>query len=370
MIAFLVFIVCIAVQAFYAGYIGTGRGSRILVKHGAAAERAFVTVLICAHNEAENLRKNLPVILKQDYTDITGRRLFNVLVVDDGSDDGTAAMLAELTNQYEHLEVVRVIDKQSVGKKAALKEGVRRSVGKWLLLTDADCVPASEQWLALMVQPLSVGKEIVAGYGGYFKARGLLNAFIRWETLHTWLQYSSYIKMGRPYMAVGRNMACDSELLSWAMNEPLWESLPSGDDDLFIQIAGNKVNCAVVSDSRAFTFSLAKGTWKEWVAQKQRHLSTGKYYRVGTKVALGLYGASHAGMWVAFVLCLFTFAAPAVIVSMVSRCLYVWLKWYLGARRVNEAGLVFLFPLFDFGWMMYNFAFLPYITWKNKTSWK
>jgi glycosyltransferase involved in cell wall biosynthesis len=369
-IAFLVFIVCIAVQAFYAGCIGTGRGSRISLKQGQERTSAFVTVLICAHNEAENLRKNLPAILEQLYTDSKGQRHFNVLVVDDGSDDGTADVLAEMARRYEHLEVVRITNKQKAGKKAALKEGVRRSVGKWLLLTDADCVPASDQWLALMVQPLAAGKKIVAGYGGYFSKPGLFNAFIRWETLHTWLQYSSYIMMGRPYMAVGRNMACDSELLSWAMNEPLWEVLPSGDDDLFVQIAGSKVNCAVVSDSRAFTYSPAKETWKEWVAQKQRHLSTGKYYRLGTKVALGLYGASHAGMWVAFVFCLFTFAAPAVIVLMVSRCLYVWFKWYLGARRVKEAGSVFLYPLFDIGWMMYNFAFLPYITWKNKTSWK
>src|SRR6185312_16266737 len=99
------------------------------------------------------------------------------------------------------------------GKKFALSYGVVYAKNDWLLLTDADCAPTSNRWLEQMVAPLAAGKEIVAGYGGYNKTWGLLNAFIRWETLHTFLQYSAYSLAGKPYMAVGRNLACTKDIL-------------------------------------------------------------------------------------------------------------------------------------------------------------
>jgi len=361
------FLLAIAVQFSYAFYFFI----RIIPVRKAgplpASELQPVSIIICAKNEASNLKKNLPAILSQKYD---GE--FEVIVVDDASGDDTGIVLKSLKEKFNNLKEMAIssFEQRSFkGKKYALSKGVAATNYNWLLLTDADCVPASDGWLEAMVAPLGKGKEIVAGYGGYFKTRGLLNAFIRWETLHTFLQYSTYALAGKPYMAVGRNLACTKSILQKAQQSDIWNALPSGDDDLLVRICGNKDNTAVVCDKQAFTYSDTKATWKEWIQQKQRHLSTGKYYKWNIKWLLAAYGCAHAVIWLGFFFLLFSDHRAIAAIIMGLRCIIYWVIWMITAGRLREKGVVYLFPLSDIGWMMYNFAFLPYITWKNKKHW-
>jgi len=299
--------------------------------------------------------------------------MYEVIAVNDASTDDTAQVLQELELQNDNLNVVTIsphTERNLPGKKYALSQGVAQAKYNWLLLADADCTPATGKWIQYMVAPLAAGKEIVAGYGGYLKTAGSLNAFIRWETLHTFLQYSTYIKVGKPYMGVGRNLACTKAVLQKAQQSEIWNALPSGDDDLLVSICGYKNNTAVICTQDAFTYSDAKKTWQEWMNQKQRHLSTGKYYKSNIKLLLGMYGVSHAALWLCFLVLLFTSYWKMVILLMVIRCTVYWLLWMVTNIKLQEKNQVYLFPFFDIGWMIYNFAFLPYITWKNKKNWK
>jgi len=336
-------------------------------------ERKQVSIIICAKNEAHNLKKNLPAILSQRYMNDAGKPLYEVIVVNDGSTDDTMAVLQQLELQYDNLWDIVIPQgaaRNMPGKKYALSKGLEYAGSEWLLLTDADCKPVSDNWLEKMMQPLASGNQIVAGYGGYNKTSGLLNSFIRWETVHTFLQYSTYAFAGKPYMAVGRNIACTKEAILKAQNAEVWKALPSGDDDLLVNIAGNADNVAVVSDRKAFTYSDAKGSVQEWVKQKQRHLSTGKYYNSVTQYLLGGYALSHAFMWLSFFVLLFNSHWQIAIFAMALRCVLYWSLWAVAANRLNEIKLSILFPFFDIAWMIYNFAFSPYILWKNKQQWK
>jgi len=341
--------------------------------HNAPESAVPVTVLICAKNEAPQLKHNLPAVLAQRYTNTAGKPNYEVVVVDDASTDGTAPVLQALMQQYPHLRVVSVPPdalRDAPGKKFALSRGVQHAAYDHLLLTDADCMPAGTEWLAAMTAPLRQGKEIAAGYGGYERRQGsLLNAVIRWETLHTFLQYSTYAAACLPYMAVGRNLACTKNALLRAMQSPVWRAVPSGDDDLLMRVAADKSNTAVVLAPEAFTISRPQHTWQAWLRQKRRHLSTGKYYRLHIRLLLGIYALSHAGMWLLFFALLFPGHAATALLLMAARCLLYWASWYAAARRLGEQRLLPLFPLFDFGWMIYNFVLSPYIIWKNKNRW-
>ena len=373
MIIFWAFIIAAAIQCRYLFYTFLRVFSLKGYKAQTIHQQKPVSIIICAKNEAENLKKNLPAILSQRYSNETGIALYEVIVINDNSTDDTELVLQDLKRQHAHLKTAVSVtnEGEAKGKKHALSIGVTIAAYNWLLMTDADCVPASDQWVTLMVAPLAERKEIVAGYGGYYAADGLLNAFIRWETLHTFIQYCSYALSGRPYMAVGRNLACTKDAFLKAQASPSWNALPSGDDDLLVSIAGTADNVAVASDPQAFTYSKAKDTWKEWKAQKQRHLSTGKYYKPATKLSLAIYATSHALLWLLFFALLFMNGSFVVLATgyMAFRCLAYWLVWALAARKLREKIPVYLFPLFDLGWMMYNFAFFPYITWKNKKTW-
>ncbi len=331
-----------------------------------------VSVIICARNEAMQLSRNLPAVLEQRYVNGAGKPNYEVVVVNDGSVDDTGDVLAGMTGRYPHLRVVNIAEgteRDLPGKKFALRAGVRRALNSWILMTDADCCPVTPEWIPRMVSPLAAGKEIVTGYAPYLSGSSFLNAFIRWETMHTMLQYSGYALAGIPYMAVGRNFACTRDVLDKAMQHPLWSVVPSGDDDLLMRIAANKGNTAIVAGPETYMYSPAKYTWREWLKQKQRHMSTGKYYKPAVQLLLGGYALSHTATWLLFGILIFSGYVWIAAGMMIFRCLLYWLLWLRVSQKLRERRLAVFFPFFDFGWMIYNFVLAPYILWKNKRQW-
>lgn len=338
--------------------------------HGKVKEENIIpdtcSIIICAKNESVNLRKNLPALLAQKELS------FELIVVNDASEDETAAVLEQFVKDYPQLVVVSVSkdDKRLLpGKKFALSKGIQAAKNEKLLLCDADCIPATPEWAALMIKALQKPKEIIAGYGAYTPEKGWLNVFIRWETLHTFIQYSTYAKSGLPYMAVGRNLACRKTLLQEAQSEPVWASMPSGDDDLLIRLKGTRSNVGIVSDPLAFTYSEAKATFSDWAKQKQRHLSTGKHYRKSIQFLLGIYGLSHGVMWLLFIALWIAGYGYLISSLMILRCLLVWSLWAINAGVMREKKLILWLPLCDIGWAFYNLFLSPYIFFKTKKQW-
>lgn len=336
-------------------------------------KRKPVSVVICAKDEAVNLGKNLETILQQEYSDADGNNLYEVVVVNDCSTDSSHQLLTALSLKYPHLREVIItpdMPRNVAGKKFALSTGVASARYDWILLTDADCQAASEDWLALMAGPLSEGKEIVAGYPAHAHYPGLLNKFIRWETTHTFLQLSTYAMAGMPYLAIGRNLACTREVCLKTYTSPQWTQVPTGDDDLLVKLNATPHNLTLIIDPRAYTYSSTKETLGAWMRQKERHTSDGKYYKGSIKTLLALYGISQAAVWVYF-FCylLFTHYMAVAACMLFVRCVIYWLLWAAAGRRLKEKNIIYYLPLFDIAWMLYNFAFLPYILRKNKQHW-
>ncbi len=138
--------------------------------------------------------------------------------------------------------------------------GIKSARYETLLLTDADCVPASENWMQLMQDGYRPETEIVLGYGGYHPTSSLLNRIIRFETFHAALQYLSYALAGIPYMGVGRNLSYKKDVFLRNKGFSSINQIPGGDDDLFINQVANKHNTAIVIDREAHTLSEAKRT--------------------------------------------------------------------------------------------------------------
>ncbi len=333
--------------------------------------KAPVSIIICAKNEAENLGKNLEKVLRQDYIS-SGKPLFEVIVVNDHSEDNTVAILSDLQKHYTHLVLVDLASQEPHGKKYALAKGVAAARYECLLFTDADCAPAIGSWISLMTLPLLMGKEIVSGYGAYISQNTFLNKFIRSETVHTCMQYYAYNHIGLPYMAVGRNMACTKEIFNKASSSPLYHSLPYGDDDLLVSICATGTNMEIVLHPESFTYSEAPATRRRWIRQKQRHLSTAKYYQAIKKILLGAYAFSHALSWLLFIILLLYPAHMSlwIVPIMLLRVVGLHIALTDTAKCLNEKKLYWSFFIFDFGWMIYNFMFAPYIFWKNKKQWK
>ncbi len=249
------------------------------------ASLAPVSVVIAARNEQENLKTYLPSILEQDYPD------FEVIVVNDCSWDESQAWLEEYQKTQPRLRVSQLIeqDKYPTGKKFALTIGIKAAKHDLLLFTDADCQPSSNQWLRNMQSHFVTGTEIVVGFSPYEKKKGLLNLFIRFETLLTAQFYLSAVLLKRPFMGVGRNLAYRKDLFFKHKGFASHQHIICGDDDLFVNAAAKSTNVAIEINQASFVQTQPKTTFSAWARQKKRHMFVGKLYKPSDKRFLGTY---------------------------------------------------------------------------------
>jgi uncharacterized membrane protein YbaN (DUF454 family) len=190
-------------------------------------------------------------------------------------------------------------------------------------------------------------KQIVLGYGPYIKEKGLLNALIRFETLITALQYFSYAKAKNPYMGVGRNLAYTSELYYKNNGFMSHIKITSGDDDLFVNEAATKTNVAICDSPEGFTYSIPKKTWKAWILQKRRHITTVTHYKLKHKLALGLYYISTLLFWAGVALSFFMFDWEFALIILATRILFQYIVVGKGAKKLQESNLIFWIPFLE-----------------------
>jgi len=122
--------------------------------------------------------------------------------------------LEEFAKKNAHLRVVTIQEDEHHfhGKKFALMVGIKGAKYEHLLLTDADCKPASKNWITSMMGNFTTEAEIVLGYGAYEKTKGLLNKLIRFDSYYIALQYLSFALSRKTYMGVGRNLSYTKSL--------------------------------------------------------------------------------------------------------------------------------------------------------------
>lgn len=304
-----------------------------------------LSVIICAKNEAKNLKKNLPAILEQDYSN------FEVVLVNDGSSDKTLKVMKTFEASHSNIKIVDVktIETFWGNKKYALTLGIKASSNDFLVFTDADCKPATNKWLAHISSKFSNEKAIVLGYGAYAKKKSsFLNALIRFETVITALQYFSYAKLGVPYMGVGRNMAYRKELFFNNNGFNSHMALKSGDDDLFINEVSNNKNTEICYEKDAFTISEPKTSFKDWILQKRRHVSTAKFYKTKHKALLALFYISQLLFWIiGITLLFFAFKTQWVVVLIILRFVIQLLCFGFTAKKLDAMNLLVLAPFLE-----------------------
>ena len=248
-----------------------------------------VSVIVCARNEDDNIVELLPSVLEQQYPD------FEVVVINDCSIDNTGDILEEMARRYPKLKIVTIKpdDYYSHGKKFALMVGIKGAKNNVLLLTDADCKPNSPNWIRNMSSHFVDKTEIVLGYGGYEKRKGLLNKLIRFDTFFIALQYLSFSLARITYMGVGRNLSYKKDLYFRHKGFASHYHIKSGDDDLFINEVARKNNVNVEVEIESFTISKVKRTWADWKRQKKRHITTARHYKALHRFMLVLFPASQ-----------------------------------------------------------------------------
>jgi len=327
-----------------------------------------VTVIICARNEEDNLRNNLPTILQQDYPQ------FEVVLVNDFSEDDTKWLLKEWCVQYPHLKVVEIAEHVRLkhGKKFALTLGIKAAQYEHLIFTDADCVPESDQWLRHMANAFAGGEEIILGYSPYLKHAGLLNGLIRFETFHTAMSYLSYALRGNAYMGVGRNLAYTKSLFFRGKGFAAHMHIPSGDDDLFVNQNATAHNTTICIHPAAHVWSVPKNSFEAYGKQKTRHAGASKLYKPAHRRMLATQLISALVFYVTAILMLILYpgywylAVGAYLLRlMVQLAVYAPIM-----KKLRVKGLIWGLPLLDIVYYVYICFNGFFALFKKEITWK
>lgn len=284
---------------FYFRYIIKGGKISPSIENS-AEDTPPVSVVVCAHNEYNNLQDYLTILLDQDYP------CYEVIVVDDSSEDGSDLLLERWSRQYPNLYHTFVPRGARVlsSKKLALTIGIKAANHEHVLLTDADCRPESRYWIREMVKGFNTNQiEVVLGFSPYFEKKGLLNRLIGYDTLFNGLQYMGMARAGKPYMGVGRNLAYKRSTFFSTNGFKGLLGNQAGDDDLFINRVATRHNTNVICNRESIIWSEPKTTWREWFHQKRRHLSVSPHYRTSSKLRLFLEPFSRGMLYVGVLSC-------------------------------------------------------------------
>jgi len=340
---FYFFIAIVVIQVFY--YLGIFGKFAFAKPQDITSKKLPVSVIVCAKNEEENVKKFIPLLAEQDYPD------FEIVLIDDASSDETLEVFEQFEQQYPNIRLVKVQNNEAFwgNKKYALTLGIKASKKEYLLFTDADCYPTSKNWITAMTSQFTMNKTIVLGYGSYEKVeRSLLNKIIRFETVLTAVQYFSWAKLGLPYMGVGRNLAYKRDEFFNVNGFIEHIQIRSGDDDLFINEAANKNNTTISYTPESFTYSKPKETYREWFTQKRRHISTAEHYKFFDKMQLGLFFISQLFFFILVILLLaFQFQWIAVLAILATRYTVAWTVIGFSAGKLKENDIKVWFPIVE-----------------------
>lgn len=157
-------------------------------------EHEGVSVIITSHNNAECLRRNLPSFLMQAYDN------FEVIVVDECSEDDTQDVLTEIQKDYPQLRCTRIFPdtKFRFTKKLAINIGVLAAKHDILLFSEINCRPSSMYWVKTMESYFDENTAAVVGFANYdFTEQNVRNSrmfrFLRFIKMMVMVKNKKYI---------------------------------------------------------------------------------------------------------------------------------------------------------------------------------
>jgi glycosyltransferase involved in cell wall biosynthesis len=310
-------------------------------------ENLPVSIVITAKNDAHHLIKTLPEFFAQDYP------CFEVVVVNDNSDDETQQVIIDFQNRFNNLKVINLESSVTTikGKKFPLSLGIKEAAYEHILLTDTDCIPASNQWLKLMARHFNDTAKIVLGFSNIRKRAGLFNGLIRFDKLHQAIQYFSYCLAKIPFMGVGQNLAYTKTVFFDNSGFASQNHLQFGDDDLFVNKVANSYNCAIEYIPEAHTTSRSGSSFSNWLLLRIFRSKTRKYYNSG-KFLLNFYDFLMSAFYITFGCAIyFTMNNLIYFIIVLSVFFFKLLAQYIcfgfAAIKLNEKRLIPHILLFD-----------------------
>ena len=239
------------------------------------------SVIIPARNEEAGIRACLLSVLEQDYP----TALWELIVINDHSTDGTESIIRSLQNEYPNLKLLNlaeVIQEENINayKKKAIETAIARSEGDWIVTTDADCT-VTPKWLGLLDAYIRQNDSVfIAAPVMFFNRNSFLDKFQLLDFMSLQGITAAAVSAGYHTMCNGANIAYQKAAFYAVGQFRGIDHLASGDDMLLMnkikkQYPG-KIKYLFHRD--AIVWTTAMPDWKSFLNQRIRWASKAEVY--------------------------------------------------------------------------------------------
>ncbi|MBN2349269.1 MAG: glycosyltransferase [Bacteroidales bacterium] len=240
----------------------------------AHAKPVLISVIIPARNEENNIVYILNDLFSQKYP----KELYEVIVIDDHSNDSTFERIKNFGNKKTNIKIFRLPDKLN-GKKHALNYGINKSSGELILVTDADC-RLTNLWIATIASfyQHKNNPDMIIGLVNMQSGRGILSNIQEADLASLAGVAAGSAAINKPVLCNGANLAFKKSSFE-TLSDPFEKRSVSGDDVFLLQqFKKNKYRIMVIKNRMTTVTTLPVKYWKDFLSQRLRWASKSKYY--------------------------------------------------------------------------------------------
>lgn len=290
------------------------------------------------------VEERLPLFLAQNYDE------YEVVLVYVGQDADFYEDLVHLRQSYPLITTTKIhLDPRfPISRKMALNVGIKSARYEHLVFSSTDACPQTDRWLSLMAKGFMRG-EVVLGYCGVERGRGLLNYTMRtWRLMHS-VDWLARAVRSRPYRGTLHNMGFTKRIY-FAVNGFGNLNMNIGEDDLFLQQIMTAQNVSVILSPRASLREKVWGGMSWWLGQLRYYGSSVRFYPLAVRNYLQWETLSRLLFFLTAV-CAMVFMPfeykLAALVLLLLRYLAVVLEVRRIARRLGEEGIAGRYFIYD-----------------------
>jgi cellulose synthase/poly-beta-1,6-N-acetylglucosamine synthase-like glycosyltransferase len=336
--------------------------------------RIFISVLIPARNEADNILPCLASILKNNYP----KELFEIIVIDDHSDDETPQYVRDLAHPNVRLielkNYVKLGENQPF-KKRAIEAAIGESKGNLIVTTDGDCL-VPDKWLWLFAEYYETkGKRFIAGSVNFYDEQSFFERFQSLDYVGMMGITGAGVEGKFMNMCNGANLAYEKKLFYDVKGFQGIDHVSSGDDMLLMQKVAHlhPDTLGFLKNEKATVVTKAKPTIKDFFGQRLRWASKSSSYTEGFTVfqliAVFLFCASIPFN---FLIGIF-FDTSFLILSLISfatKIIFDFIFLKMTTRFFNRTDLMIIFLPAQFLHVIYIITVGLWSNVKKKYVWK
>ena len=330
--------------------------------HSVNNTRPFVSVIVAARNEENNIPQLLHCLSQQTYPN------YEIIVINDRSTDKTSQLIDDFKKKYANITSIDItmVPDDMPAKKNALRAGIAGSKGEILCFTDADCLPNSA-WIGELVKLFVPGVGLVAGYSPYqipnaqISKQGLFKKlffeFIRYEEYRAALWTAGSIGWNKGWLCTGRNLAYRRKVYDEVNGFEKIKMSISGDDDLFLQLVRRQTTWKItyIITPESFVRTNPPSDLKSFLEQRKRHFSAAKYFPITMKLFFLLYHSSNLLIFLSPVLLLMNNFPLTIVIIVICAKLVGDGMLYTYSHRTFAAGHFWRsFILMEAVYVLYN----------------